>query len=69
MLALVQRRFDPHKVILFKADGAQGDELGKAIPYVAPHSSDEGKARVFVCQDFVCKRPESEIEKVKALLK
>ncbi len=69
LLALVQQRFDPHKVILFKADGDQGDQLGKAIPYVAEHSSLDGKARVFVCQNFACQQPESDIEKVKVLLK
>ncbi len=69
LLAIVQRRFDPHQVVLMKPDGAVGEQLSKVAEYVAQHGSRDGKAQVFVCQNFSCQLPTSDPDKLKEMLK
>ncbi len=68
MLDLLQLRFDPNKVVLFKPDGPAGAALSKVVNYVENHGSKDGKANVYVCRNFACQLPTTEIEKVKESL-
>ena len=68
MLAAVQRRFDPHKVVLFKPDGPRGEALAKVAEYVANYESIDGKATAYVCRNFACELPTTDLSKVMELL-
>ncbi|MFT5189696.1 MAG: hypothetical protein ACI9DF_002359 [Verrucomicrobiales bacterium] len=69
MLAAIQQRFDPHKVVIFKPEGQVGEVLSAITPYVALHTALEGKATAYVCQNFACKLPQTDLAKVMESLK
>lgn len=64
MLAAIQRRFDPHKVVLFKPEGPRGEALNDVAEYVREHQSQNGKATAYVCRNFACLLPETDLDKV-----
>jgi uncharacterized protein YyaL (SSP411 family) len=62
MLLIVRRRFLPGKV-LFLADGAAGQrQLSKWLPFFASVSRKGGRATAYVCEDYVCKLPTTDVK-------
>jgi uncharacterized protein YyaL (SSP411 family) len=58
----VRRRFLPGKV-LFLADGAAGQrQLSKWLPFFASVSRKGGRATAYVCEDYVCKLPTTDVK-------
>ncbi len=68
MLAAIQRRFDPNKVVLFKPIGAEGNALSNVAAYVTDHSAIDGKATAYVCRSFSCQLPTNDLKKVMELI-
>jgi uncharacterized protein YyaL (SSP411 family) len=66
MLRSVRRRFLPEAVIAVHPAG----EAGKAIEALVPKEQRmmEGKATAYVCRNYACERPTTEIAKLEALL-
>jgi uncharacterized protein YyaL (SSP411 family) len=62
MLGVVRRRFLPAKV-LFLADGAAGQkQLAKWLPFFESVSRKDGRATAYVCEDYVCKLPTTDVK-------
>ncbi len=68
LLAEVQRHYMPNKLVLL-ADGAEGQAwLGKRLEFLQTVSPLDGKPAAFVCEDFACQLPTSEVGKLRELL-
>ena len=62
MLAAVRVRFLPWAAVLVKTDGAQGPERLAAMKPI------NGKPTAYVCEDFVCRTPVTEVSELEQLL-
>ena len=68
MLKEVYRRFLPNKIILL-ADGGQGqEELSKYLPFMEGVRMLGGKATAYVCEDYSCKLPTTDVKLMVSLL-
>lgn len=57
MLAVVNLRYLPNKILLF-ADGASGQkQLASWLPFVAGAHPIGGKATAYVCENYICRLP------------
>ena len=57
LAAPAQRRFNPNKVVLFKPAGDEGRRLSALAPYVEHMKPMDGRAAVYICQNFACQAP------------
>ena len=69
MLAEIYRHFIPHKVVLL-ADGAEGqDFLNQKLEIFNSISLVEGETTAFVCENYICDLPTTELATLTRLLK
>ena len=57
MLSEVRRRFLPRAVILLHAEGKDGKAIEKVAEFVKMQKAAGGKATAYVCENYVCKLP------------
>ena len=62
MVRAVHQRYLPHKVLLLRPTEEQEPEIVKLAPYTRYHESINGSAAAYVCENFSCKNPTSDIE-------
>jgi uncharacterized protein YyaL (SSP411 family) len=68
MIEKVRERFIPRKVVLKYSSGQQGTELRKMVPYLEGLIAKNGEATAYVCENFVCQLPTSDLGKMEELL-
>jgi uncharacterized protein YyaL (SSP411 family) len=61
MLRAVHERFIPNKIVLLADNGGAQAFLGKYLDFVQGVKMKDGKATAFVCQDYVCQLPTTEV--------
>ena len=68
LLRLVHSRFIPHKVLLL-ADGAGGQEqLARLLSVIGSITRRDGKATAYICEDYVCQLPTTDLGTAAQLL-
>lgn len=68
MLKEVHKRYIPNKIILF-ADGGPGQRfLGQSLPFIKSMRMIDGRATAYVCENYVCKLPTSDLQVMAKLL-
>ena len=68
MLSVIHAHFIPNKILLL-ADGAVGQaELAAGLPFVRDLVPLEGKATAYVCENYACKLPSSDVKTLATLL-
>jgi uncharacterized protein YyaL (SSP411 family) len=68
LLSEVNRHFSPNKVLIL-ADGATGQKFfAEKNEAIGAMSMVDGKPAAYVCENFTCKAPVTEIEALNALL-
>ncbi|MCI0490254.1 MAG: thioredoxin domain-containing protein [Blastocatellia bacterium] len=68
MLREVHKRYTPNKIILL-ADGGDGQQfLSHYIPFIKSISMIEGKATVYICENYACKLPTADLSVMAELL-
>jgi uncharacterized protein YyaL (SSP411 family) len=68
LLSQVHRHFLP-KTILLLADGAEGQKyLGEKLEPIRAMSMVEGKSAAYVCENFTCKAPVADSNRLAELL-
>jgi len=68
MLRLVHDRFIPHKIVLL-ADGSTGqEELSRWLPFIADMYPHDNKATIFICENYVCHLPTTDVQTAARLL-
>ncbi|MCE8422726.1 MAG: thioredoxin domain-containing protein [Candidatus Methanoperedens sp.] len=69
MLHALGKAFYPDKVVIFRPAGTGSSEIVRLAGYLKNMSSREGKATAYVCQNYSCKFPTIDIEKMMELLR
>jgi uncharacterized protein YyaL (SSP411 family) len=68
LLAAIHARFIPNKILLL-ADAAEGQKyLSASLPIVPSMTMINGKATAYVCENYACRLPTSEVETLARLL-
>ncbi len=63
----VQKRFLPNSVVLGK-DGAEDGALSSLAPFTSSMQAVEGRPTVYVCENYACRRPITEVSALEAVL-
>jgi len=69
MLAALRKTFLPNKVVLFRPEGNAEPPIVALADFTRQQVSLRGKATAYVCQNFVCSRPTTQIAQMLTLLK
>ncbi|ODS30092.1 MAG: hypothetical protein SCARUB_04795, partial [Candidatus Scalindua rubra] len=64
MTQLVQRQYVPNRVLLLKSTAEDGEKLAKLAPFTETQYAIDGQATAFVCQNYACKAPTTDLEVV-----
>jgi len=67
VLRAVDSRFIPNKVLAFKSE-ASDEDADAAVPLLDGKSMVDGQATVFLCENFTCKEPLTDLEKIEKAL-
>jgi len=62
MLATVKKKFSPFTVTLFNNE-EEKDELSNLAPFVAEQKQIKGKPTAYICEDFTCQAPITDLQK------
>ncbi len=68
MLSAVRKKYIPKKVILLRPQNAQSKNISKIAPFSSNMKAISGKATAYVCKNFACSLPTTNIEKMLELL-
>ena len=61
MLRAVHAPFLPNKVVVLRPDEA-GEAIAELVPYVAEQRAVDGRATIYVCENFTCQAPTHDVE-------
>jgi len=61
MIHALRQTFKPNKIVLFKPTDQDNSELTKLAPFIKHQASIAGKATAFICYNFACKAPTTEL--------
>ncbi|MBW6518011.1 MAG: thioredoxin domain-containing protein [ANME-2 cluster archaeon] len=64
MLETLRHAFIPNKVVIFHPTDEESPEIANIAGFVGDLKSIEGKATAYVCQDYACKLPTNDKEKM-----
>ncbi len=68
MFRLVRSRFSPNTVFLFHKGNNTDSAIYEIVPFIKYQTVIDGKATVYVCQNYVCKQPVNTVEALEKLL-
>lgn len=68
MLEVLQRRFHPNRVLLFKDTGGGGKDPSEWAPFLRNMDPVGGNTAVYLCENYACRRPVSTLDELKAVL-
>ncbi len=66
MLKIIRKNYLPNKVVLLKEPG--NEKIGKISPFTLEQDQVNNKTAAYVCQNFSCNFPVTEIDELKKLL-
>ena len=68
MLEALRKHFIPNKVVILKAAKSKSPEIIRIAEFTKYQTSIDGKATAYVCADYKCKMPTTEVSKMLELL-
>ncbi len=68
MLEALRRRFLPRTVTLLKSTDPGAPDLSRVAPFTRGHAPVNGRPAAYVCEEFACRRPVTEVEEMLAAL-
>jgi len=68
MIEAARSGFRPHTAVLFAQDGAEGDRLRALVPAVGDKRPVDGRATAYVCENFACRAPVTDIDELARML-
>jgi uncharacterized protein YyaL (SSP411 family) len=69
MINAIYRKFLPNKVLLFRPQGLGGKRLAGLSPYTESMAPVNHKPTVFVCEQYACQAPITDVGQLEATLK
>jgi uncharacterized protein YyaL (SSP411 family) len=64
MLVALRTRFLPRKVVVLYPEGNEGKAVGEIVPFVKGREKMERKATAYVCVDYACRLPTTEVSRM-----
>jgi uncharacterized protein YyaL (SSP411 family) len=61
MLQALRRAFLPNKVVLLRPTEQKSPEILRLAAYIEPYMSIEDKATAYVCRNYICSLPTTDI--------
>lgn len=61
MLKALESKFDPNKVVVFRPEGETNPPIVALAPYTEHQLARDGKATAYVCENFACNAPTTDI--------
>ena len=61
MIQALRTLYKPNSVLLFKNSRDPADDIGRLAPYTEHHRTLRGQATAYVCADFRCELPTTDI--------
>ncbi|MBU7006983.1 thioredoxin domain-containing protein [Phosphitispora fastidiosa] len=68
MLRAINSVFRPELLLIVKAPGEEGEQLSDIIPFIRDRNPLEGRAAAYVCTNYACRQPITDVKKLKELL-
>jgi len=68
MVKTVHQKFLPNKVLLLRPDGVEGKRLATLSPFVEAMLSEDHQPRVYVCEQYACNRPITNVGQLESAL-
>jgi len=68
MINVIQKRFLPNKVLLLRSQGSGGERLASLSPFVEAMGSLNSQPTVYVCENYACKTPITDLDALKQSL-
>jgi uncharacterized protein len=68
MINLVHRTFMPHRVLLFKPAGPEGERLSALCAYVEALHPVNRQPTVYVCENYACKQPITSLQDLETII-
>jgi uncharacterized protein YyaL (SSP411 family) len=68
MLRLVHTRFIPNKILLLADGGPAQEQLAQWLPFVKSMDRRDGKATAYICENYACNLPTSDLQTAARLL-
>jgi uncharacterized protein YyaL (SSP411 family) len=69
MLEVVNKTFLPNKVLLLQPGGDEGRVLSRLVPFVEALHPINHQPTVYLCEQYVCKTPITDVENLKLAIK
>ncbi len=69
MIRKLESVYLPNKVIILKPEDKDSVELLKIAPYIEHFTGIDGRATAYVCQNFVCDLPTTDVEQMMEMLR
>ncbi len=64
MLRAIRQRFLPRKILLLHPEGEDGKAIEQIVPFIKMQNEIKGKATAYVCENFTCKYPTTDVAKM-----
>ena len=68
MLRALRRRFLPRKVLILHPEGEEGEAIERIAPLVKQLNEVNGKATAYVCENYTCKIPTTDVAEMMSLM-
>jgi len=69
MINAIYRKFLPNKILLFRPQGSEGKSLARLSPYTEFMVPVNHKPTIFVCEQYACQAPITDVDQLEAALK
>jgi uncharacterized protein YyaL (SSP411 family) len=68
MLTTINRYFMPNKIVVFRPANQSSPEIDQIAPFIKDYRSIDGKATAYVCLNYSCRLPTTDISTIPELL-
>ncbi|GAB6281893.1 MAG: thioredoxin domain-containing protein [Ignavibacterium sp.] len=68
MLTTLQKNFIPNKILIYKNPFDNNEKLNEIIPFIKDYKMIDEKATAYVCKNFSCQLPTTDLNKLLALI-
>lgn len=68
MVAAIRRRFIPNKIVILRPADKSSSRIDDVAPFVRHNSASQGRATAYICLNFNCKLPTTDINTMLTLL-
>jgi hypothetical protein len=68
MIEEARRGFRPNLTVLLRPPGVEGEEIVRLAPYTGPMKMEDGRPTAYLCENFACREPITDLGELKRAL-